>query len=226
MKRTFLVNKRKDIEKYLRKNSLTCKLYKYKDKNSNMYEFPDFSCVLEEYKKPYGGFIFLVVISNKDVLLDKKIRNLKEITDDERYSREYLRLFGNPRNYEFDIKKVFTKCDSIGLNKIDLNFEMGMSISKVFRVILYRLSQFYFEDTTETEKLKKAYKLAKKVFDKSIIENLLESIEKPEVYALNFKAFIEEDSFFETELSKKPVYFFEKKEKIFELVRESNEKNI
>ena len=219
MKRIFLVNKTKDIEQYLAKNSLTCKLYKYKDKNSYMYEFSDFSCVLEEYKKPLFGLVFLVVISKKDVLFDENIIRLQEITEDKKYSKEYLNLFGNPKSYDFDIKKVFEKCDSVGLNKMDLNFEMGMSISKVFRVVLYRLSQFYFADITEVKKLKKVYKLAKKVFDKSVIENLIESIEEPEIYALNFQAFIEEDSFFETDLSKEPIYFFKKKEKLFELVK-------
>ena len=219
MKRIFLVNNIKDIQTYLTENSLTCKLYKYKEKNSYAYEFFEYTCVLEEYKKSLDGLVLLVVISNKEISLDEKIQNLLEVTDDAKYSKEYLTLFGNPKNYEFDIEKVFERCDSIGLDKMDLNFEMGMSVSKVFRVILYRLSQFYFENPTKTKKLKKAYKLAKRVFDKSAIENLEDSLDEPEIYALNFKAFIEENNFFETELSKKPVYFFEKKEKLFALVR-------
>lgn len=219
MKRIFLVHKTKDIEKYLTKNSLTCKLYKYEDKNSYMYEFQDFSCVFEEYKKPNKGLLILVVISEKELVLDQQIEKLQEITQDERYSKEYLKLFGNPKNYEFDIKKVFEKCDSAGLEKMDFNFEMGMSVSTVFRIVLYRLSQFYFEDATKVKKLKKAYKLAKKVFDEDVIENLVDSLDEPEIYALNFKAFIEEDDFFQTNKSKQAVYFFEKKNKLFNLVK-------
>jgi hypothetical protein len=219
MKRIFLVTKLKDIRTYLAENSLTCILYKYKDKNSYAYEFLGYSCVLEEYKKPNKGLNILVVISDKELILNEKIENLQEITDDERYSKEYLSLFGNPKNYEFDIEKVFEKCNNVGLDQMDLNFEMGMSLSKVFRVILYRLSQFYFADTTKAKKLQKAYKLARDVFDKNVIDNLIDSMEIPEIYALNFKAFIKEESFFETDLSKKPVYFFDKKEKLFNLVR-------
>ena len=219
MKRIFLVNNTKDIQQYLTKNSLTCKLYKYADKNSYAYECKNFNCVLEEYKKPLEGLVFLVVIANNELVLDEQINNLQEITDDIQYSKEYLKLFGNPKNYEFDIQKVFDKCKSVGLNKMNLHFEMGMSTSKVFRVVLYRLSQFYFKDTTKVKKLEKAYKLAKEIFDKSTIDNLLDSLTEPEIYALNFKAFIKEDIFFETDLSKKPIYFFDKKEKLFELVR-------
>jgi hypothetical protein len=219
MKRVFLVDKTEEINTYLTKNSLTCKLYKYTEKNSYMYEFSDFTCVYEEYKKPNKGLYILVVIFEKEIDLDEKIASLQEITDDESYSKESIKLFGNPKNYEFDVKKVFAKCDSVGLEKMDLHFEMGMSVSKVFKVVLYRLSQFYFADTTKTKKLKKAYKLAKKVFDVSVIENLVDSLDEPEIYALNFKAFIEEESFFETDVSKQAVYFFEKKEKLFKLVR-------
>jgi len=219
MKRIFLVKNKKETEKNLLKNSLTCKLYKYKDKYSYMYEFSNYSCVLEEYKKPNKGLNLLFVISDTNILLDKEINNLKEVTDDIRYSKKYLTLFGDPKKYEFEIERVFKKCDSVGLEKMDLNFEMGMSVSKVFRVILYRLSQFYFEDNTKIKKLKKAYKMARSFFDREVINNLIESIEEPEIYSLNFKAFIEEDMFFETDLSKQAVYFFDKKDKLFELVR-------
>ena len=215
MKREFLVENTKALNKYLQKNSLSRKVYKYKGKNSYIYEFIGFSYIFEEYK----SLKKIILISNKDIKLHKSIKPLKEVTGDIRYSTKYLTLFGNPKKYEFDIKKVFKKCDSVGLNKMDLKFEMGMSLSKVFRVILYRLSQFYFANPTETKKLKKAYKLAKKVFDKSVVENLEDSLSLPEIYDLNFKAFIQEENFFETNLSGQAVYFFEEKEKLFELVR-------
>jgi len=216
MKRIFLVTN--DIHQYLTKNSLTCKLYKYADKNSYMYEFEKFSCVLEEYKKPLEGLVLLVVIGPQE--LDEPIKSLQEVSDDKRYSKEYLTLFGTPESYEFDEKKVFVKCDSVGLNKMNLHFMQGMTMSKVFRVILYRLSQFYFEDSSKTKKLKKAYKLANKVFENRIIDNLIENLDDPQLYALNFKAFIQEANFFETDFSKKPIYFFDKKEKLFDLVKD------
>ncbi len=62
MKREFLVENYKKLSKYLQKNSLTCKLYKYKDKNSYMYEFNNYSYVLEEYK----SFKKLILISKKE----------------------------------------------------------------------------------------------------------------------------------------------------------------
>lgn len=216
MKRIFLATS--DIHSYLTKNSLTCKLYKYADKNSYMYEFEKFSCVLEEYKKPLEGLVLLVVIGPQE--LDEPIKSLQEVSDDKRYSKDYLTLFGKPESYEFDENKVFAKCDSVGLDKMNLHFMQGMTMSKVFRVVLYRLSQFYFEDSSKTKKLKKAYKLAQEVFEQSIIENLIESLDEPQIYALNFKAFIQETDFFATDFSKKPIYFFDKKEKLFELVKE------
>jgi len=217
MKRIFLVTN--DIHQYLTKNSLTCKLYKYADKNSYMYEYKEFTCVLEEYKNPLEGLVLIVVIVPQELELDEPIKSLQEVSDDKRYSKEYLTLFGTPESYEFDEKKVFVKCDSVGLNKMNLHFMQGMTMSKVFRVILYRLSQFYFEDFSKTKKLKKAYKLANEVFEHKIIDTLRENLEDSEIYALNFKAFIQETDFFETDFSKKPIYFFDKKEKLFDLVK-------
>lgn len=214
MKREFLVENYKDISKYLQKNSLTCKLYKYADKNSYMYEFENCTYVLEDYKK----FKKLVLICEKEITLDKTIISLQEITNDERYSKEYLKLFGNPKKYEFDLEKVLKKCDSVGTNKMSLTFPLGVSTTKVFKVVLYRLNQLYNNDKTKIKKLKKAYKLAKKVFDEEVVNKLLNNIENQEVYDLNFKAFINEESFFDTEVSQKPIYFYEKKEKLFDLV--------
>ena len=238
MKREFLVENHKDLNKYLQKNSLTCKLYRYNNKNSYMYEFKDCSYVLEEYKK----FKKLVVISDKDVLLDETILLLKEITEDKRYSKEYLALFGNPKSYEFDEKQVFEKCDSAGLTRLDLHFKMGMSSSSVFRVILYRLNQIftleyahYLKKTTEYEnlenchsKLLKALKLSKNFFDKEVIKSIKNDFEDLymllnhqdtfERYVLNFQMFIHEKSFYNSDNADKPIYFSDKKEKLFKLI--------
>ena len=237
MKREFLVVDNK-VQDYLQKNSLTCKLYKYKDKNSYMYEFKDFSYVLEEYK----GFKKLVLVSENDVVLDEVIENLEELTDDERYSKEYLDLFGNPKNYEFDENKIFEKCDNAGLTRLDLHFKDGMSSAKVFRVVLYRLNQIftleyekYMKKEIEYDVLEmthkrvlKALKLSKKVFLKEITEQikadfedlymLLNHQDTFERYVLNFQMFIYEKSFYNTEESDKPIGFFDKKEKLLKLI--------
>ena len=238
MKREFLVENQKDLNRYLQKNSLTCKLYRYKDKNSYMYEFSDRSYVLEEYK----SFQKLVLISKKDIVLDTTIKQLQEITDDERYSKEYLELFGNPKSNEFDEKNVFEKCDSAGLSRLDLHFKMGMSSAKVFRVVLYRLNQIftleyaqYLKKEIEYEvlqishkKLLKALKLSKKVFAPEIIKQikgdfedlymLLNHQDTFERYVLNFQMFIYERSFYNSKQADKPIHFFSKKEKLLELL--------
>ncbi len=239
MKREFLV-KDKKVQNYLQKNSLTCKLYRYKDKNSYMYEFNDFSYVLEEYK----SFKKLVLISENEVILDEAILSLEELTNDKRYSKEYLELFGNPKNYEFDEKKIFEKCDYSGLTRLDLHFKDGMSSSTVFKVVLYRLNQIftleyaqYLKKEIEYEvlekthkKLTKALKYSKKIFDKQIIKQiktdfedlymLLNHQDTFERYVLNFQMFIHEKSFYNADEANKPIYFFSKKEKLFKLIKE------
>ena len=239
MKREFLV-KDKKVQDYLQKNSLTCKLYRYKDKNSYMYEFNDFSYVLEEYK----SFKKLVLISENEVILDEEILSLEELTNDKRYSKEYLELFGNPKNYEFDEKKIFEKCDYSGLTRLDLHFKDGMSSSTVFKVVLYRLNQIftleyaqYLKKEIEYEvlekthnKLTKALKYSKKIFDKQIIKQiktdfedlymLLNHQDTFERYVLNFQMFIHEKSFYNADEANKPIYFFSKKEKLFKLIKE------
>jgi len=236
MKREFLVENQ-NIQDYLQKNSLTCKLYRYKDKNSYMYEFSNFSYVLEEYK----DFKKLVLVSKEDIPLDEEIKNLREITEDKRYSKEYLELFGNPKNYDFDEKKIFEKCDSAGLSRLDLHFKDAMSNAKVFRVVLYRLNQIFtlqyaMKKEIEYEKLEqshkkllKALKLSKKVFDEEIISKIIADFEDLymllnhqetfEKYVLNFQMFIHEKSFYNTKEAYNPIGFFEKKEKLMKLLR-------
>ena len=236
MKREFLVENQKNLNSYLQKNSLTCKLYKYKDKNSYMYEFDDFSYVLEEHK----SFKKLVLISEKDVALDEVVSNLQEITDDIRYSKEYLKLFGNPKSYDFDEKKIFEKCDNAGLSRLDLHFKDGMSSAKVFRVVLYRLNQIftlqyamkkeieYAKLEKSHKKLLKALKLSKNIFDKETISKIITDFEDLymllnhqetfEKYVLNFQMFINEKSFYDTKEGENPIGFFDKKDKLLKLI--------
>ena len=238
MKREFLVENHKDLNKYLQENSLTCKLYKYKDRNSYMYEFIDYVYILEEYKT----FKKLILICEKNLFLDEIINDFEEITDDKRYSKEYLEIFGNPKKYDFDEKLVFEKCDEAGLSRLDLHFKMGMNSSKVFRVILYRLNQIftleyaqYLKKDIEYEslershkKLLKGLKLSKQIFDLEIIKQIKTDFENLymllnhqdtfERYVLNFQMFIYENSFYNTKSADEPIHFFEKKDKLFKLI--------
>jgi len=236
MKREFLV-KDKKIQNYLQENSLTCKLYRYKNKNSYMYEFSNHSFVLEEYEE----YKKLILISKEDIVLDSAIQKLEEITDNIRYSKEYLELFGNPKKYEFDEKRVFEKCDSLGLSRLDLHFKDGMSSAKVFKVVLYRLNQIftlkyemYIKKEIEHAELKKSYKklqktlkLSKKVFDKKIVKHIKNDLENLymllshqstfERYVLNFQMFINENDFYKIKDSDKPIHFFSKKNELTKL---------
>jgi len=233
-KREFLVEGR-DVQDYLQKNSFACKLYKYKDKNSYMYEFPNFSYVLEEYK----SFKKLIYISKDNMVLDETVENLQEITNDKRYTKEYIKLFGEPKSYKFDEEKVFNKCDSAGLSRLDLHFKDGMSSAKVFRVILYRLNQVFtlqyamkkdieYEKLEKThKKLLKALKLSKTVFDKEILDKIIDDFEDLymlmnhqdtyERFVLNFQMFIYEKNFYNSTNANSPIGFYDKKVKLLKL---------
>lgn len=245
MKREFLVENIKDIKTYLQENSLTCKLYKYEDKKSYMYEFVDCTYILEEYK----SLCKLVLIGKKKLSINKIIKKLKDITNDKRYSRKYLTLFGNPKKYTFDVESVFSKCDSIGLAKMDLHFLGGMDSIKVFRVLLYRLNQLFLlqyekflNNNLEYEVLKNAHvklkntlKCSSGVFDKRIIKSIIKDLndlyiilnhqDKIDRYKMNFQYFIEdESSFYEKNTNQKPIYFVVKK-KIDNMLFLAEEKN-
>jgi hypothetical protein len=235
MKREFLVENQSDLKIYLQKNSLSCKLYRYKDKNSYVYKFEDYVFVLEEYK----DFNKLVLISEEDIGLESPIKTLEEITNDKRYSKEYIEIFGSPKSYEFDEKKVFEKCDDAGLSKLALHFKMGMSSDKVFRVILYRLNQVFtlqyarkkdleYAKLENTHKrLLKVLKLSKDVFDKEIISRIIDDFEDLymllnhqntyERFVLNFQMFIYEKSFYNLADGDSPIGFYKKKDKLFKL---------
>jgi len=235
MKREFLVENQSNLNIYLQKNSLSCKLYRYKDKNSYVYKFEDYVLVLEEYK----DFCKLVLISKEDISLEDPIKSLKEITEDKRYSKEYIEIFGSPKSYEFDENKVFEKCDNTGLLKLALHFKMGMSSAKVFRVILYRLNQVftlqyamkkdldYAKLESTHKKLLKVLKLSKNVFDKEIISKIIDDFEDLymllnhqdtyERFVLNFQMFIHEKSFYNLADADDPIGLYEKKDKLLKL---------
>ena len=238
IKKEFLLTG-KEAHVYLQNKSLSCTLYKYQDKNSYMYKFENFSYILEEYK----SFKKLVFLSSKEVSLNPAISKLREITDDKKYSKNFLKLFGEPKSYEFDEKDIFDRCDTIGLSRLDLHFKDGMSSAQVFRVILYRLNQVfileydrYMKKEIEYKllervhmKLLKALKYSKIFFDRKIRKQIKDDIDDLYMllnhkktfqrYVLNFQVFIYEKSFYNSLKANKPIYFFEKKEKLFELLK-------
>ncbi len=241
MKREFLVDDIKAINSYLRENSLASKLYRYRDKNSYMYEFDGYCYVLEVY----DGFEKLILVSERDTALARCVEQLEEITDDQRYTKEYLELFGNPKKYEFDENKLFKKCDSSAVSGLDLRFKDGMSSAKVFRVILYRLNQIftlkyggYIKKEIEYEELEQSYKrflkalkYSKEFFNHKIIKQIKNDFEELDVllsdkesferFELDFQMFAHEESFYNTQNSNKAIGFFRSKKKLFGLLKES-----
>jgi hypothetical protein len=238
IKREFLAND--EIIKYLNKNSLYKKLYKYKNKNSYMYKFDNFEAILEEYKPPFEWLKKVVVVSG-DEIKDKNILALEEISKDKRYKKEFLKAFGNPKHYEFDIKKVFKRLDKVGLDKITLNLHEAMMTHMAFKIALYRYHQIfllsyhkYLIQKIKYNKLQKSHKkflkilkLSKKVFDKQIIKTLVNDfkdfsflLDDKKVFdrfELNFQTFIDEDSFYVK--SEIPLYYFKKKEKFLKFIQ-------
>jgi hypothetical protein len=247
--RKFLVGLCEPIKEYLQSGSQAVKVFEYAAKTSFFYDFQDRIYVLEEYKKPLLGLNILVLISQKDAQLDEKIQNLHDITADVRYTKEYLKFFGNPSNYDFEVNEVFKKCDNAGLSRLDLHFLAGMDQFNVFRVLLYRLNQIFTLRYSECEKdnstfdllqdshkrLKNILKLSKGIFDKKIVNLLTKDMsdlylllnhhDKMERYLLNFMLFIKEDSsFFESKKDKTVLYFFIKKS-FKKMITEANQKS-
>lgn len=65
---------------------------------------------------------------------------LLDVSDDKRYKRRYLELFGLPQRYDFDIDEVFNRLDKLGGHTFELSFHGGMSTQKVLKVLLYDAS--------------------------------------------------------------------------------------
>jgi hypothetical protein len=153
-------------------------------------------------------------------------------------------MFGNPKKYEFDEEKIFKKCDEAGTSRVDLHFKMGMSSAKVFRVVLYRLNQIftinydlYLKSEIDYDILEESHKklfealgLSRKIYDKKVVKHLKEDLEDLYMllnhqdtfdrFVLNFQVFIYEKSFYNSHKVDEPIHFFDKKEKLFKLIKE------
>ncbi len=235
-KREFLADE--EIKRYLEENSTTKQVFNYSAKNSIVYDLKNHEAILEEYKKPLKWFKKLVVVSATKIE-DKNILSLEEITDDVRYKEKFLKLFGDPKKYEFDPKEVFKRLKSIKDGKVSLNLSEAMWTDLVFRVLLFRLKQIFMMEIEEYlnfhikykrlekhhKKLLKCIKLSKSVFDDEIVEkiiksaedfsNLLDSDEDLERFFMDLDQLIFEDNFY---LKKRiPLYYFKKKDKLLKL---------
>lgn len=203
-------------------------------KDASVYSFAKEVYVLEEYKKNLRGLAILVFLSaNENPKLLQAFEHLVDITEDKRYDKEYLKLFGNPKKYDFDLQEVYKKCDDIGLERLDLHFKQGMSSGKVFKVLLYRLSQSfhlevqaYFKDDTRYERVREAlaklvfaFEISQELFHKKSIKRFLKNLQslylllnhkdKMDRYLFDFEAFIHDSSgFYESKKANEPIFFY------------------
>ncbi len=234
LKNKLLVTDIDSIKTLLEKESVSSELYHHSMKDSTVYNFEHDAYVLEEYKKNLAGLNILVFLSTQEsAKLKEEFSSFVDVKEELSYSKEYLKLFGNPKRYEFELNDVFKKCDSVGLTRMDLHFQGGMSSEKVFRVLLYRLNQIfsiYFQEYLEYQKdyelllnslkkLQMALHIAKALFSKRVIKTLLKDLQdmymlinhfdKFEMYLFNFEAFIQDtENFYTHKKSHKPIYFF------------------
>lgn len=61
-----------------------------------------------------------------------------DVSEDKRYKRRYLELFGLPQRYDFALDEVFERLDTLGHRMLELSFHGGMSTQKVLKVLLYQ----------------------------------------------------------------------------------------
>ena len=62
---------------------------------------------------------------------------VKDVSEDKRYKKRYLELFGLPEQYDFELDDVFTRLDLLGSHAFDFSFHAGASTQKVLKVLLY-----------------------------------------------------------------------------------------
>lgn len=233
MKKKFLVENLEAVEKFLNSKFEKYDFYPAKKKDSYVYTLDDeTSYVLEIYNKNLKGLNLLFLLSKEEVSIFEALKNLPDISEDKRYSKKYLKEFGNPKEFDFSLQEVFSKCESVGIARMDLNFKRAMNDVKVLKVLLYRLNQLlklHLEQTNDKSILEELlgdiiaiYTLAKGVFEKRFLKKMLNSLINKEYflqekeiqarYFLNFEAFIyDESGFYEAKKSNEAIYYCLKK---------------
>jgi len=63
---------------------------------------------------------------------------VSDVSEDKRYKRRSLGLFGLPQRYDFELDEVFERLDRLGERTLELSFYGGMSTQKVLKVLLYQ----------------------------------------------------------------------------------------
>lgn len=232
MKKKFLVEDLETVEKFLNSRFEKYDFYPAKKKDSYVYTLDnETSYVLEIYNKNLKGLNLLFLLSKEEIDIFDEFRNLIDISEDKRYSKKYLKEFGNPKEFDFSLQEVFSKCDSIGIARMELNFKKAMNDVKVLKVLLYRLNQLlklHLEQTKDKSILEELlgdiiaiFTLAKGVFEKRLLKKMLNSLinkeyflqekEVQDRYFLNFDAFIyDENGFYEEKKSQEVIYYFVK----------------
>jgi hypothetical protein len=229
MKKKYLVDDVDVVKKVLDENFGVPDFYPHKRKDTYVYKTEDAIYALEIYAKNLQGLFLLFLISDKEVTPIDELAFLKEVSDDVRYEKKYLKDFGNPLNYEFDVAEVFQKCDSVGLKRLDLHFTKGMSSISVFRVLLYRLNQLLRLKSEYDESLARdianLYEISIKIFNKKAVKTLLKNLknmQRKEEYFLDFDAFIrDETGFYRGKKADEVIYYFVRKS-IYQNIQKAN----
>ena len=90
----------------------------------------------------YGEFGLITLCSENeqvffDCLSDEKIGYVADVTEDNRYKNSFLKRFGFPLSYEFDLLTVYQKCEKLPIYPLQPSLKKGMSAHDVVKVFLY-----------------------------------------------------------------------------------------
>ena len=127
----------------------------------------------------------------QEVQNDAALNILQNVSEDKRYKNRYLKRFGFPDTYDFEIDEVYTKCDKLIDQPLELSLMSGMSTQKVLRVLLYdennrlqRAVEQLLND--EGSALKRVYrhaknmayllKIAPRIFDATLLRTLYRTL--------------------------------------------------
>lgn len=116
---------------------------------------------------------------------------VKEVSEDKRYKKRFLLLFGIPERYDFSIEEVFKRCDALKMPPFEFALLGGMSSQKVLRVLLYQQMRYLeeavallLEDDAKAPKRLSLYareciallELGRSLFDASLCEGFMEKL--------------------------------------------------
>lgn len=87
----------------------------------------------------FGVVVLCLDTYEESLACEAALRELivKDVSEDKRYKKRYLELFGLPEQYDFELDDVFTRLDLLGSHAFDFSFHAGASTQKVLKVLLY-----------------------------------------------------------------------------------------